>query len=85
MAYYVEGFYLSYPSSYVHENFMQEIDPLPNAGRLPFDCKFAGLLGFSRKAERRADAPNVFIVDEIFRRNLSRVFDDRFPPTIYLT
>jgi len=66
---------IQFHQSYSYEDFMQGFRP-NSEGK--FDLKNGAFYEFCRKAQRDPDNPYVFIIDEINRGNLSKIFGEMF-------
>ena len=66
---------IQFHQSYSYEDFIQGFRPTPNGH---FDLKFGIFYEFCRRAQRDESAkkPYVFIIDEINRGNLSKIFGE---------
>jgi hypothetical protein len=66
---------IQFHQSYSYEDFIQGFRPTPNGH---FDLKFGIFYQFCRRAQRdeAAKKPYVFIIDEINRGNLSKIFGE---------
>jgi 5-methylcytosine-specific restriction protein B len=66
---------IQFHQSYSYEDFIQGFRPTPNGH---FDLKFGIFYEFCRRAQRdeAAKKPYVFIIDEINRGNLSKIFGE---------
>ncbi len=66
---------IQFHQSYSYEDFIQGFRPTPNGH---FDLKFGIFYQFCRRAQRdqAANKPYVFIIDEINRGNLSKIFGE---------
>jgi len=66
---------IQFHQSYSYEDFIQGFRPTPNGH---FDLKFGIFYHFCRRAQRdeAAKKPYVFIIDEINRGNLSKIFGE---------
>ena len=66
---------IQFHQSYSYEDFMQGFRPNSEA---KFDLKNGAFYEFCRKAQRDPGNPYVFIIDEINRGNLSKIFGEMF-------
>ena len=64
---------IQFHQSYSYEDFIQGFRPTPKGH---FDLKYGIFHQFCRRAQRDAGQPYVFIIDEINRGNLSKIFGE---------
>ena len=64
---------VQFHQSYAYEDFVQGWRPTENGG---FTLKNGVFFEFCKRAEKEPDTPFVFIIDEINRGNLSRIFGE---------
>ena len=65
--------FVQFHQTYSYEDFVQGWRPTDSGG---FELRNGVFFNFCKKAEERPDQPFVFIIDEINRGNLSRVFGE---------
>ncbi len=64
---------VQFHQSYAYEDFVQGWRPIENGG---FALRNGVFFEFCKRAEKQLDTPFVFIIDEINRGNLSRIFGE---------
>ena len=64
---------VQFHQSYAYEDFVQGFRPTKTGG---FDLKDGVFHRFCERARKKPDTPHVFIIDEINRGNLSRIFGE---------
>lgn len=67
---------VQFHQSYSYENFIEGIRPMTREGNLTYEIESGPFVKFCRKAARHPGQRFVFVIDELNRGNLSRIFGE---------